>query len=62
MTKEKDRIALIIIGAKAKIGDKDVWENNHKENVKLYVFSTIEQIVLDAYCEGFDVAEKAFKK
>jgi len=44
------------------ISDKDIWESNSKGNIRLFVITQLKKAMQDAYCSGFDEAEKVFKR
>jgi len=55
-TKEKTKQLL------QKILNNDVWKNNDKTNIGIFLNYEVAKALDEAYIEGFEAAEKAFKK
>ena len=62
MKKETNKIKIFFQFHIDAITDKDVWKNNDKMNIQLFVVSQLKKAMEDAYCSGFDEAEKVFKR
>jgi|TARA_Y100000296_G_scaffold1604_1_gene1655 hypothetical protein len=45
-----------------KLTNKDLWANNHKENIKLFIETEVKKALKNAYACGFECARKAYKK
>lgn len=45
----------------ADILNKDVWENNDKMNIKLYVKTKVKKALEEVYYNGFEKGEKLNK-
>ena len=62
MNKKNNKIKIFFQSHIDAITDKDVWKNDSKMNIQLFVVSRLKDAMKDAYCSGFDEAEKVFKR